>query len=189
MPTRAPLWCRWQSEYKLMLVSLYLHAGAVGPALAWYRLLDIKHIQLDTMSHHVLQGLLGTAQRDASLALFRELAFFHDAHIRDAADMTLTAYRNDTYSKVHEFVRFKERLERSHQRLVGRVEALLIKLAEKADSVTEVQVRPAEGAAETNDTQNHVNCGLRMLTSLLRQVFGNWRETNCRRLREASPLG
>ena len=75
------------------------------------------------------------------MPLFRDLSYFHESHIRDGADMTLTAYRNGTYSKVREFVRFKERLERSHQRLVGRVEELLLRVAEKAESPTEAQVR------------------------------------------------
>ncbi|GAQ89550.1 hypothetical protein KFL_005350050 [Klebsormidium nitens] len=135
---------RWQSEYKLMLVSLYLHAGAVGPALGWYRLLDIKHIQAETMAHHVLPALLASAQRDAAAGLLRELAAFHDGHLRDGADMTLTAYRNGTFSKVREFVRFKERLERSHQRLAARTESLLLRLAEAADNPTEAQALLAD---------------------------------------------
>lgn len=124
-----------------MLVSLYQHAGAVAPGLAWYRVLDIKHIQAETLAHHVLPALLATAQRDPAAGLLRELAVFHDNHLRDGADMTLTAYRHGTFSKVREFVRFKERLERSHQRLAARVESLLLRLAEAADSPTEAQVR------------------------------------------------
>ena len=124
-----------------MLVSLYLHVGAVAPAQGWYRLLDIKHIQAETMAHHVLPALLATAQRDPAAGLLRELAAFHDGHLRDGADMTLAAYRNGTFSKVREFVRFKERLERSHQRLAARVESLLLRLAEAADNPTEAQVR------------------------------------------------
>eukprot|EP00850_Spirogloea_muscicola_P011586 SM000072S21220 [mRNA] locus=s72:417372:423440:+ [translate_table: standard] len=159
---------RFSPQFKLMVISLYGSFGATEKA--WqcllqvekqsktrsntgldlrlqllnmyfrYELLEIKHIMLETMSHHIVPFLLDAGHWKPLESLYNAFTKFHDTHSREAADFTIMAYRHSTYGKVREFVEFKERLEQSFQRQVVQVEAALMDIKRAADHLTEVEV-------------------------------------------------
>ncbi|KAL8128991.1 hypothetical protein V2J09_018146, partial [Rumex salicifolius] len=128
---------RYVSTYKILLIHLYTYVGALPMAFDWYRTLDVKNILLETVSHHILpQMLLSPLWGDANDFLNNYLKFMDD-HFRESADLTFLAYRHRNYSKVIEFVQFKERLQHSSQYLVAKVESSLLQLKEKAHNLEE----------------------------------------------------
>ncbi|KAL2622376.1 hypothetical protein R1flu_002581 [Riccia fluitans] len=135
---------RYSSQYKLLLIDLYTLISAVDRAVDWYRTLDVKYILVETISHLILPGLLGSTQWADLQGLLKDGIKFYDNHQSESADLTILAYNHSTYSKVIEFVEFKERLERSHQRLVFRSEAAILSLKEHANSLEEVELALAE---------------------------------------------
>ncbi|KAH9701944.1 N-terminal acetyltransferase B complex auxiliary subunit NAA25 [Citrus sinensis] len=125
----------WQ--YKVLLVHLYSHLGALPLAYEWYKALDVKNILMETVSHHILPQMLVSSLWVESNNLLRDYLRFMDDHLRESADLTFLAYRHRNYSKVIEFVQFKERLQRSSQYLVARVESSILQLKQNADNIEE----------------------------------------------------
>ncbi|XP_047312876.1 N-terminal acetyltransferase B complex auxiliary subunit NAA25-like isoform X2 [Impatiens glandulifera] len=128
---------RFVWQYKIMLLHLYSHWGVLPLAYQWYKSLDVKNILLETVSHHILpQMLLSPLWIDLNDLLSNYLKFMDD-HFRESADLTFLAYRHRNYSKVIEFIQFKERLQGSSQYLSAKIEALILQLKQHSDNVEE----------------------------------------------------
>ncbi|KAL7173086.1 hypothetical protein ACSBR2_032536 [Camellia fascicularis] len=128
---------RYVSQYKILLVHLYSYWGALSLAYQWYKSLDVKNILLETVSHHILPQMLISPLWVDLGDLLRDYVRFMDDHFRESADLTFLAYRHRNYSKVIEFVQFKERLQRSNQYLVAKIEAPILQLKQNADRIEE----------------------------------------------------
>eukprot|EP00850_Spirogloea_muscicola_P000725 SM000003S10970 [mRNA] locus=s3:80893:87083:- [translate_table: standard] len=146
---------RYSPQYKLMVISLYGSLGATEKAWQWYELLEVKHIMLETMTHHIVPFLLDAGHWKPLESQYNAFTKFHDTHIREAADFTIMAYRHSTYGKVREFVEFKERLEQSFQRQVVQVEVALMDIKKGADCFTEVEVLMRGKSCTTPLLQDH----------------------------------
>ncbi|KAI3732778.1 hypothetical protein L1987_63986 [Smallanthus sonchifolius] len=128
----------WQ--YKILLLHLSFYWNAVPLAYEWYKSLDVKNILLETVSHHIFpQMLTSSLLVDISDVLKGYLRFMDD-HFRESADLTFLAYRHRNYSKVIEFVQFKERLQQSCQYLTAKVEDSILQLKRKANSIEEAEL-------------------------------------------------
>ncbi|XP_031743056.1 N-terminal acetyltransferase B complex auxiliary subunit NAA25 isoform X2 [Cucumis sativus] len=128
----------WQ--YKILLLHLYSYLGALSPAFEWYKLLDVKNILVETVSHHMLPQMLVSPLWVDLSNLLKDYLKFMDDHFRESAELTFVAYRHRNYSKVIEFVQFKERLQHSSQYLVARVEEEVLQLKQHAHSLEEEEV-------------------------------------------------
>lgn len=126
---------RHVSQYKILLLHLYSHWCALPLAYDWYKSLDVKNILLETVSHHILPQMLTYPLWNDLSDLLKDYLKFMDAHFRESADLTFLAYRHRNYSKVIEFVQFKERLQRSSQYLLAKIEAPILLLKQNADSI------------------------------------------------------
>ncbi|XP_074367658.1 N-terminal acetyltransferase B complex auxiliary subunit NAA25 isoform X2 [Apium graveolens] len=126
---------RHVSQYKILLLHLYSHWCALPLAYDWYKSLDVKNILLETVSHHILPQMLTYPLWNDLSDLLNDYLKFMDAHFRESADLTFLAYRHRNYSKVIEFVQFKERLQRSSQYLLAKIEAPILHLKQNADSI------------------------------------------------------
>lgn len=131
---------RYIWQYKILLLHLYSHLGAISLAYEWYKSLDVKNILMETVSHHILPQMLVSPLWGDLNNLLKDYLRFMDDHFRESADLTFLAYRHRNYSKVIEFVQFKERLQRSNQYLVARVETPILQLKQKADNIEEEEV-------------------------------------------------
>ncbi|KAM5583076.1 N-terminal acetyltransferase B complex auxiliary subunit NAA25 [Rosa sericea] len=125
----------WQ--YKILLLHLYSHLGALSLAYEWFKSLDVKNILMETVSHHILPQMMVSPLWVDINNLLKDYLKFMDDHLRESADLTFLAYRHRNYSKVIEFVQFKERLQHSNQYLVARVEGPILQLKQNADNIEE----------------------------------------------------
>uniref|UniRef100_A0A2P2M6U4 Phagocyte signaling-impaired protein n=1 Tax=Rhizophora mucronata TaxID=61149 RepID=A0A2P2M6U4_RHIMU len=139
----------WQ--YKILLVHLYSHLGVISLACEWYKSLDVKNIMLETMTHHILPQLAISPLWVDLSNLLKDYLRFMDDHFRESADLSFLAYRHRNYSKVIEFVQFKERLQRSNHYLLAKVEKSILQLKQKADNIEE-----EEGVLE--DLNHGIHC-------------------------------
>ncbi|XP_062086683.1 N-terminal acetyltransferase B complex auxiliary subunit NAA25 isoform X2 [Humulus lupulus] len=128
---------RYVWQYKILLLHLYSHWGAISLAHERYKLLDVKNILTETVSHHILPQMLVSPLWVDLNNLLQDYLKFMDDYFRESADLTFLAYRHRNYSKVIEFVQFKERLQHSNQYLVARVEASILQLKQNADNIEE----------------------------------------------------
>lgn len=127
----------WQ--YRLLLVHLYTYWAATASAFEWYRSLEIKNIMQESMSHHIFPHLLSSPLWFELNSMMKEYLKFHEDYMKEAADLTFLAYRHCNYSKVVEFVKFRERLGNSHHFFLVRIESTLLELKQKADNLDEVE--------------------------------------------------
>ncbi|KAA3489485.1 Phagocyte signaling-impaired [Gossypium australe] len=128
---------RYTFQYKILLLHLYSYFGALPLAYERYKSLDVKNILMETVSHHILPQMLASPLWADLSNLLKDYLKFMDDHFRESADLTFLAYRHRNYSKVIEFVQFKERLQHSNQYLVARVEAPILQLKQSVDNIEE----------------------------------------------------
>ncbi|OIV89029.1 hypothetical protein TanjilG_24099 [Lupinus angustifolius] len=126
---------RHVSQFKILLLHLYCHFGALSVSYEWYKSLDIKNILMESVLHHILPQMLVSPLWTELNSLLKDYLKFMDDHFRESADLTFLAYRHRNYSKVIEFVQFKERLQHSSQYLVARVELPILQLKHNADNI------------------------------------------------------
>ncbi|RDY04396.1 N-terminal acetyltransferase B complex auxiliary subunit NAA25, partial [Mucuna pruriens] len=108
-----------------------------GLAIRRYKSLDIKNILMESILHHILPQMLVSPLWTELNYLLKDYLKFMDDHFRESADLTFLAYRHRNYSKVIEFVQFKDRLQHSSQYLVARVETPILQLKQNADNIEE----------------------------------------------------
>ncbi|XP_039128468.1 LOW QUALITY PROTEIN: N-terminal acetyltransferase B complex auxiliary subunit NAA25 [Dioscorea cayenensis subsp. rotundata] len=130
---------RYVWQYKILLLHLYSHFGALPLSYEWYGTLDVKNILLETVSHHILPQMLRSPLWSETADLLKEYIKFMDDYFNEAADLTFLAYRHRNYSKVIEFVQFKERLQHSYQYLMARMDASILQMKQKTDKLEDVE--------------------------------------------------
>ncbi|KAJ8751296.1 hypothetical protein K2173_016478 [Erythroxylum novogranatense] len=128
---------RYVWQYKILLVHLYSHLSALTLAHEWYKSLDVKNILMETLMHNILPQMLSSPLWVDLSNLLKDYLRFMDDHFRESADLTFLAYRHRNYSKVIEFVQFKERLQRSNHYLLSKIEKSILELKQKADNIEE----------------------------------------------------
>ncbi|KHN02114.1 Phagocyte signaling-impaired protein [Glycine soja] len=143
---------RYVSQYKILLLHLYSHCGALSVAHEWYKSLEVKNILMESILHHILPQMLVSPLWTELNHLLKDYLKFMDDHFRESADLTFLAYRHRNYSKVIEFVQFKDRLQHSSQYLVARVETSILQLKQNADNIEE-----EEGVLQS------LKCGIQFL--------------------------
>ncbi|PIM98433.1 Mitochondrial inheritance and actin cytoskeleton organization protein [Handroanthus impetiginosus] len=128
---------RYVWQYKILLVHLYSYWNSLPLAYERYKSLDVKNILLETESHHILPQMLGSPLWADSSNLLSEYLKFMDDHLREHADLTFLTYRHKNYSKVIEFVQFKDKLQRSSQYLMAKIESSILQLKQNSDNIDE----------------------------------------------------
>ncbi|KAI4368924.1 hypothetical protein MLD38_017425 [Melastoma candidum] len=130
---------RYIWQYKMSLLHLYSFLGASSLAYEKYKALEVKNILLESVSHNILPQILVSPLWTDLSNLLKDYLKFMDDHFRESADLTCLAYRHRNYSKVIEFVQFKERLQCSNQYFLVRVELPLLQIKQNAHNVDEVK--------------------------------------------------
>lgn len=86
---------------RLGLTGLYGLLGDAAGAVQHFSVLDVKHVQHDTLSsHHLLPLLLGLKAPGHTEALLKPMCALFEDHLVDAGDTLMQAYRNGTHTKV-----------------------------------------------------------------------------------------
>ncbi|KAJ7685258.1 actin cytoskeleton organization protein [Mycena polygramma] len=125
-------------QTRLMLIRIYRLLGAPSMALEHYRIMQIKQVQLDTLSHFILSRssmFSLAASGDLTLATeCLESSQIYLSNTQDTGEYIARAFTGEKYSQIPEFIIFEDRLENSVQRDLIKVEHLRMRLTHEAIS-------------------------------------------------------
>ncbi|KAJ7940559.1 actin cytoskeleton organization protein [Mycena leptocephala] len=125
-------------QTRLMLIRIYRLLGAPSMALEHYRIMQIKQVQHDTLSHFIL-----SRASTFSLAASGDLTFateclessqIYISNTQDTGEYITRAFTGEKYSQIPEFIIFEDRLENSLQRDLIKIEHLRMRLTHEAIS-------------------------------------------------------
>lgn len=117
------------------LTAIYTLLGAASKALDAFKTLDIKHVQMSTLLHHILPACVAGGGERAKRDIFDRLDYLRwevDEHI---AEMAVTAGLNCKYTKILEFADFHRTLKRAHALHSGDLANVWREFTAKAASV------------------------------------------------------
>ncbi|KII88399.1 hypothetical protein PLICRDRAFT_54238 [Plicaturopsis crispa FD-325 SS-3] len=120
-------------QIRLLLVRIYRLLGAPSQALDHYRLLDVKQVQNDTLSHFILSrastfSLAATGDLTLPTECL-ESSQVYMTNSQETADYIVRAFTSEKYSQIPDFINFEDRLDNSLQRDAVKVEHVRMRLA------------------------------------------------------------
>lgn len=113
-------------HFKLLQIYCYSVMGAVGAAVDTWHSLDLKSIQLDTLSHVCIDALLTQAEWSCAQEHLTATNKFFSGIFRDTSDTLISAYKVGSFSQVPEFISLRRRLSQSVYRLSAAVNKCLL---------------------------------------------------------------
>ncbi|RLN72505.1 hypothetical protein BBJ28_00004549 [Nothophytophthora sp. Chile5] len=116
-------------QMKLLLSRVYGYLGAAEAMLSRHAELDVKYVQLDSLSFLVLDKLLNLCQYSEARKLTDRIAGLHRSTANDTPEYITRAYRLGVYSKVIDMSSFlHKRMQKSHTLAISKGEALRFEL-------------------------------------------------------------
>ncbi|KAF5373874.1 hypothetical protein D9758_000631 [Tetrapyrgos nigripes] len=125
-------------EMRLILIRIYRLLGAPSLALEHYRLMRIKQVQNDTLSHFLFSrtsafSLASTGDLTLSTECI-EASQVYLSNSQETSDFVIRAFNAEKYSQIPEFIEFEERLDNSLQRDMTKMEHLRMRIAHEVIS-------------------------------------------------------
>ncbi|CAI5716743.1 unnamed protein product [Hyaloperonospora brassicae] len=116
-------------QMKLLLSRVYGYLGAAEAMLKRHAELDVKYIQLDSLSFLVLDKMLDLCQYAEAQKLTDAIEALHRSTLHDTPEYIVRAYRLGVYSKVVDMSSFlHKRMKKSHTLAISKGETLRFKL-------------------------------------------------------------
>ncbi|KAL0097689.1 N-acetyltransferase B complex non catalytic subunit-domain-containing protein [Phycomyces blakesleeanus] len=113
-------------QIKLALVRLYAILGIYTRIEQIYLTMEIKQIQFDTMIHYFTDKLFSLGCLDEiEQSLYDALVIYKSNEV-ETPEMLVKAYQFGTFSKIQEFIEFRNRLDTSLQHSISLVELIRI---------------------------------------------------------------
>eukprot|EP01104_Vermistella_antarctica_P010035 TRINITY_DN2646_c0_g1_i1.p1 TRINITY_DN2646_c0_g1~~TRINITY_DN2646_c0_g1_i1.p1 ORF type:complete len:1165 (+),score=304.85 TRINITY_DN2646_c0_g1_i1:128-3496(+) len=125
---------KFNFQLKLYLVYISGYLSSTGRVSSIFEEMDVKNIQFDTVSFLPLDSMTRDINPTNAALLCDSITRFHDSSVREIPEMNTYPYREETYSKIREFLCLKWRLEHSHTRAVALVEGAYLALRCDLDS-------------------------------------------------------
>lgn len=113
---------------KLLSLQIYHILGCGTGAHQTYELLDVKHVQLDSMGYLHCARLPSLGQASIAKPLYDLTLKFFTGHDKDGFEYLAMCYKFGSFSKLFEFMDFNERLSNSLYFSLISTEALLLEL-------------------------------------------------------------
>ncbi|THG98979.1 hypothetical protein EW026_g3303 [Hermanssonia centrifuga] len=135
-------------QFRLMLIRIYHILGAPSLALEHYRLLNVKQVQTDTLSHFIL-----TRASTFALSSLGDLTYstecieasqIYQSNSLDTAEFVIRAFLTEKYSQIADFVTLEDRLDNSLQRDLMKMEHVRMRVAHEPISAELVDVELVE---------------------------------------------
>ncbi|XP_058454412.1 phagocyte signaling-impaired protein [Malaya genurostris] len=147
---------------KLLCLQLYHRMGLVETAHRVYESLDVKHIQLDSLGYlHCAQLCNGGFPGLAKHLFDQTLHFFVNDH-QNSVEFLKTSYNFGSFSKLIEFLDFRDRLSNSLHFTLISVEALLLEmvcfsgtLAQNLAAYRLMRIKPHEDRIKWNELSDN----------------------------------
>lgn len=119
-------------QIRLLLIRIYILLGAYSLALQHYKKLNVKSVQNDTLSHFLLsRGSSFSLANNGDLSVIQEAlqaSQIYQENLTDTPEQLTKLFRNEKYSQIPGFILFEDRLDRSLQRSLIRIEQLRMRL-------------------------------------------------------------
>ncbi|KAJ3298905.1 N-alpha-acetyltransferase 25, NatB auxiliary subunit [Borealophlyctis nickersoniae] len=142
---------KYNYQMKLLLIRLYFEAGVFKRPITLAASLDVKHVQNDTLSYLFTDDIELLGCFEPAIALFyktltiyqsneREVTWAHRQaglktttnhpllRVPQTPEMIVQAFKFATFSKIPEFIRFRDRLRNSLQKTVSTLQATRVSL-------------------------------------------------------------
>jgi N-terminal acetyltransferase B complex non-catalytic subunit len=100
--------------------------------------LDVKQIQYDSVSYLFSEDLEFFGEYGIALMHFRDSMVIYDRNEIETPDMLIKAFQYGTFSKIPEFVEFRDKVRHSLQRSVSQRQMIRIELLRKFSSLDEM---------------------------------------------------
>lgn len=99
---------------KLLIMRLYISMGAIDPAFKTWRSLEVKHVQMVTLSHLIASHLFELGAHDLFASKLKaDFDKFWLECTRDVPESVARAFGEGTVNAAVEFLEFRDRAERS----------------------------------------------------------------------------
>lgn len=115
-------------QFKVLLIKLYNILGISKGAHNIYELLDVKHVQLDSLGHLQCWSLISTGQYFLASHLFEVTLKFFTINYKDSADNLTFLYKFGSFLKINEFIEFREKLNNSLHYTAVTVDKMLLEI-------------------------------------------------------------
>lgn len=123
---------------KLLLMRLYSYLGAIHRSFEIWEAMELRHIQIDTLSHYIVCDLYrNLAANEAHKAHKQSKKFYSDVETTNVRNI-LECYENGTYTMISEFTTFADRLKYSANHVLVDTEQTLLGLFQKGANVENV---------------------------------------------------
>ena len=146
---------------KILLVRIYLEAGLVGAADHAFTLLDVKHIQLDSLGHLHAPLLAPLGHLSLACTTLDQSTKFFIANCKDSEDHLTFAYKYGSFVKIQEFVELRERLENSFHFFMSTVDKMLLELSwcysstSLFSTLSNMHIQPSEESVRLNSLRDN----------------------------------
>ncbi|XP_071448582.1 N-alpha-acetyltransferase 25, NatB auxiliary subunit [Hetaerina americana] len=124
---------------KLLLLKLYSLVGAGGAAQGIYELLDLKHMQLDSLGHLHCCHIYSSGLYSHAANIYETTLKFFTANYKDSVDHLTFSYKFGSFLTIEEFVEFRERLDNSLHYTSTTVENMLLEILRANNQVQRLQ--------------------------------------------------
>ncbi|KAF9075215.1 N-acetyltransferase B complex non catalytic subunit-domain-containing protein [Rhodocollybia butyracea] len=125
-------------QMRLMLIRIYRLLGSPSVALEHYRLLGIKQVQNDTLSHFILsRASTFSLAASGDLTLSTECVESSQIYIsnsQETSDFVIRAFSGEKYSQIPQFILFENWLDNSLQRDIVKLEYLRMRITHEVIS-------------------------------------------------------
>ncbi|KAF8308096.1 hypothetical protein DL93DRAFT_2159228 [Clavulina sp. PMI_390] len=142
--TRSP----YNFRYHLVLIRLYLFLGAHAVALEHYKLLRIRSVQHETLSHYLMdRSTTWSAANDGDLTLHDaavEVSAIYQENANETPEMLAKALLFEKYSQVQGFIDFEDKLDRSLHRDVIRMDQIRMRCVVEPPTTETLQLEIGE---------------------------------------------
>ncbi|XP_055546311.1 phagocyte signaling-impaired protein isoform X2 [Wyeomyia smithii] len=147
---------------KLLSLQLYHRLGMTDTAHRVFESLDIKHIQLDSLGFLHCSQLCNGGYPSLAKQLFDQtLNFFINDH-QNSVEFIKTSYNFGSFSKLIEFLEFRDRLSNSFHFTLISVEALLLEMVCFCGTLVQnliayrlMRIKPQEDRINWNDLSDN----------------------------------
>lgn len=136
-------------QFRLLLIHLYSYIGAFQPAHRHYLELQIKSVQLDTMSYLIVGHAIRLGFPQIAQQLITDILTYHSRSAREAGDLLSEPLRKASYCKIQEVLDFRLRLSRSVTLAAARTESVFLSLA--------LSATPAHHASQAASSSSSVS--------------------------------
>ncbi|RWS25838.1 N-alpha-acetyltransferase 25: NatB auxiliary subunit-like protein [Leptotrombidium deliense] len=113
---------------RLLLVKLYNIIGAFSCSLENYELMDIKHIQQETLGYVISSSVISSAHFHTASQLFNIGLKFYASNYKDTFDSLISCYKFGSFTKVEDIIELRSKLRNSLQYYVNETEKMFSNL-------------------------------------------------------------